>query len=406
MAGVLGHLRAADGEPRRVAVEQVERLDRAELFDDSGEHLLSSQRRQGQPDVVAETRDVRRLNRRRWSIDSAPRSPIAAKPGAEDGRGDVRDDLVDQTGAQERSGQRRPAFEPEVPDLVVVQLPQHLGRVMGGQQQRLRRGRCGPWRSPGSPGRRRRPAAAAALSVRRSRRGRSARDRRTARSGCRRRSRRTRRACGVRRRGRPAPVIHLLVRSGAAERPSSVVANFQVTNGRPVRTLCSQTWLTASASSCSTPCSTWMFLLRSFSPPPDACRFGSGTAYTTRLMPASISASAHGPVRPVWLHGSSVTYAVPPRARGPAIRSASTSACGPPATRGIPRRPGCPSAAVITQPTTGFGWVLPMPRAASSIARRIQATSIGPESALYSAPRQALRSSLTVPRRHGRTPGP
>lgn len=42
-----------------------------------------------------------------------------------------------------------------------------------------------------------------------------------------------------------------------------------------------------------------------------------------------MSAWAQGPVRPVWLQGSRVTYAVPPRARSPASRRALTSACGP-----------------------------------------------------------------------------
>jgi len=44
-----------------------------------------------------------------------------------------------------------------------------------------------------------------------------------------------------------------------------------------------------------------------------------------------ISASEQGPVRPVWLHGSKVTTAVPPLARSPAWASATISACGPPA---------------------------------------------------------------------------
>ena len=41
---------------------------------------------------------------------------------------------------------------------------------------------------------------------------------------------------------------------------------------------------------------------------------------------AASSAWAHGPVRPVWLHGSSVTTAIAPRAADPADASASTSA--------------------------------------------------------------------------------
>ena len=57
-------------------------------------------------------------------------------------------------------------------------------------------------------------------------------------------------------------------------------------------------------------------------------RVGSAWAKTTRATPASTSAWAHGPVRPVWLQGSRVTTAVAPRARSPASASASASACG------------------------------------------------------------------------------
>ena len=68
-------------------------------------------------------------------------------------------------------------------------------------------------------------------------------------------------------------------------------------------------------------------------------RVGSGTATTTRATPAAISASAHGPVRPVCAQGSRVTTAVPPRARSPA--------CG---QRGRPRRAGRRAAAVAPSP--------------------------------------------------------
>ena len=73
-------------------------------------------------------------------------------------------------------------------------------------------------------------------------------------------------------------------------------------------------------------------------------------------MPASSSASVHGPVRPVWLHGSRVTYAVPPRppghrpSRAPRPRRAARRRA-----RGSPRRPTSPSRSRTTQPTTGFG---------------------------------------------------
>ena len=75
-----------------------------------------------------------------------------------------------------------------------------------------------------------------------------------------------------------------------------------------------------SASACSTPTTTSTPASRRRAAPPTASSVGSGTATTTRAMPASISASAHGPVRPVCAQGSRVTTAVPPRARSPACR--------------------------------------------------------------------------------------
>ena len=78
--------------------------------------------------------------------------------------------------------------------------------------------------------------------------------------------------------------------------------------------------------------------------PPAATGLGSDWAKTTRRTPAAISASVHGPVRPVWLQGSRVTTAVAPRAASPASVNAATSACGVPAPRwkpsAISSRPG------------------------------------------------------------------
>ena len=63
-------------------------------------------------------------------------------------------------------------------------------------------------------------------------------------------------------------------------------------------------------------------------------RPGWGRAGRTPRGDAGVDrARAHGPVRPVWLHGSRVTTAVAPRASAPASASASTSACGVPAPR-------------------------------------------------------------------------
>ena len=153
-----------------------------------------------------------------------------------------------------------------------------------------------------------------------------------------------------------SPVIHRLVPSAAAVRPSSVAAYFQVTNGAPGDGG-EPAALSACASSARTPAST--------STPARAAvarrrprAGGVGRAKTTRATPASSSACVQGPVRPVWSHGSSVTTAVPP---GPA-----------PAGRARARRPrraGCrlrgatpspttwPSGARRTQPTRGFGLV-------------------------------------------------
>ena len=92
-------------------------------------------------------------------------------------------------------------------------------------------------------------------------------------------------------------------------------------------------------------------------------------------MPASMSATAQGPVRPVWLHGSSVTTAVAPSAAPCAsLESASTSAWAVPAPRCHPSASTSPCGERITHPTRGF---TPRagPRSASSRARRIAAAS-------------------------------
>ena len=61
-------------------------------------------------------------------------------------------------------------------------------------------------------------------------------------------------------------------------------------------------------------------------PQPELTGLGSSMAATTRCTPAARMASVHGPVRPVWLHGSSVTYIVAPRAFSPAHFNATISA--------------------------------------------------------------------------------
>jgi len=71
---------------------------------------------------------------------------------------------------------------------------------------------------------------------------------------------------------------HRLVPSAAALRPSSVVANFQVTNGRCSSVARVQTALTARASSASSPASASMPAARSRSAPPAATGLGSACA--------------------------------------------------------------------------------------------------------------------------------
>ncbi len=63
-------------------------------------------------------------------------------------------------------------------------------------------------------------------------------------------------------------------------------------------------------------------------PPPETRGSGSSVATTTRVIPAARMRSVHGPVRPTWQHGSSVTYIVAPRLRGPAAASATDLGMG------------------------------------------------------------------------------
>jgi len=53
---------------------------------------------------------------------------------------------------------------------------------------------------------------------------------------------------------------------------------------------------------------------RCLNPRPATAGFGSFIATTTRLTSAKISAFVHGPVRPLWQHGSRLMYSVAPRA--------------------------------------------------------------------------------------------
>ncbi len=89
-----------------------------------------------------------------------------------------------------------------------------------------------------------------------------------------------------------------------------------------------------------------------------------------------MSAWAQGFVRPVWLHGSSETTIVAPRAAPAGTwESASTSACAVPAPRCQPSAMTSPAAERSTAPTCGLR---PRgPRAARANARSIAAASAG-----------------------------
>jgi hypothetical protein len=181
-------------------------------------------------------------------------------------------------------------------------------------------------------------------------------------------------------------LTHRLVPSAAALRPSRVVANFQVTNGRRCSRANVQARFTARASRSSRPMSTTTPAARSAWAPPAATGLGSGWANTTRATPASISACAHGPVRPVWLHGSSVTTAVAPLAASAdpsasTAASAAASACGVPAPRWNPSAISEPSGASSTQPTRGLGPSGTPGEAASSRARLIARSMAAPSMA-------------------------
>src|SRR5437868_12047338 len=94
---------------------------------------------------------------------------------------------------------------------------------------------------------------------------------------------------------------------------------------------------------------------------------------TTRLTPAAAMASAQGGVRPWWAQGSRVTYMVAPRALEPAASRATASAWGPPGGWVAP--PICSPPHSRMAPTQGLGEVEVRTAAASSMARRIPASS-------------------------------
>ncbi len=105
-----------------------------------------------------------------------------------------------------------------------------------------------------------------------------------------------------------SPVIHWLVPSGRAVRPSSEAAAFMRTQGRPRAMRLRKPMVISRASAAPGPTATSTPAARSRAKPcPATWGFGSSSEATTRAMPAAANASQQGPVRPWWAQGSRVT---------------------------------------------------------------------------------------------------
>ena len=169
-----------------------------------------------------------------------------------------------------------------------------------------------------------------------------------------------------------SPLIHLLSPVRVATLPSSVIADLNRIHGRPVRACLRNGWLSRLARSGEVVVGEDdldPLVAEDPGPRPAALSVGSSLATTTRAIPASMIASVHGGVRPVWQHGSSDTYIVAPRACSAVhAPSAARSACGPPSSAWNPSATTSPSL-TITAPTSGFGLVMPRPHSASTSAR-------------------------------------
>ena len=173
------------------------------------------------------------------------------------------------------------------------------------------------------------------------------------------------------RRRAASPVIHRESPPAAAICPSREMASFSVTNGLPETTHRQNPRLSSRASASIDPrCTTRPAPRSRLAPRPETAGFGSSIAYATRAIPAARIAAVHGPVRPRWSHGSSVTYRSAPRAAIPARCRASISAWGSPAAWWYPS-PTTRPPRTTTAPTAGLGAVRPAPFRASRSARRM-----------------------------------
>ena len=174
--------------------------------------------------------------------------------------------------------------------------------------------------------------------------------------------------------GGRGPVSGVRRPGAAAMRPSRLIAAFRMTNGRRCAHQREERLRSArAASSPQTPTVDRRRRARAGSAKPRPCTsgFGSSIAATTRAMPASHDRGAHGPVRPMWQHGSSVQYSVAPRARAPAVveRDAPRRAARRRA-RGSPARPRRRRRRRRRRRPSGSGWCVRgrAPRATSARA--------------------------------------
>src|SRR5438552_8186216 len=174
-----------------------------------------------------------------------------------------------------------------------------------------------------------------------------------------------------------SPETHCELPAASAMRPSIDVASLSATKGRSACSRANRNGACGAAaaprdrpSGTVTPCA------RSAAAPPRASGSGSRMAATTRVTPAAMIASVQGGVFPWCAQGSRFTTRVAPRARSPAARKATTSACGPPNSAWYPAATTA-SPASTTAPTSGFGATRPLPRRARSRARSIAICSAG-----------------------------
>src|SRR5699024_2196146 len=166
--------------------------------------------------------------------------------------------------------------------------------------------------------------------------------------------------------------------------PSIVCANLNVTCGHPNCTDFNHGMSASGTPSLLGSCTTLMQASTSTCSPPPALGFGSECKKKTSLMPASLEALVHGPVRPVCRHGSSVTTAVAPSVLPAASARAWTSACAPPTGWVAPVPTISPEVEITTAPTGGFGLVVPRTSHPADIAVRNACSTIG--ATAWSAP--------------------